>query len=535
MATQRPEPIARGNFAKTPFAHILVYLMNRRLTGTLAIEEGADAIDIYFRDGMPAKARTSKSGHELGQVLRDMGVINQEQLLTVQRQMATRGGLQGQLFIENGFLHAQDLVAAITRQMIRKICDAFAMPNGHYAFYDKTNLLVAFGPAETIPLDTLALLAEGVSAHAATLDLDPVLHTLKDRLLYLDDPGILRRFQLTKEMRILSRHLLEKPVRYDHLCADSRFDPQRLRAMLYVFAITRVLQTADLEKEDSGEIHLSSQRFESIAPPPATPAEYAPEVAALRDEIQTKAAQIPTQNYYEMLGISHSATAEDARKAFFKAARIYHPDKAAKPELIDLRDTLAFVFTNLSEAHSTIIDPDAREEYDRAIATGEQRRSTVPGAPTDDPTGAPKNEEQEVRDALEAETSFQKGLVLMRREQYEKAWDFIETAYRLRPQEPEYISAIAHLRIVFRKEPVAKHLPEMRDAAQAAPRSERVRLFLALALKRDNKMNEARDHFEAVVDINPHNIEAARELRLMKMRRNTDPPKGILSRLFTKN
>src|ERR1700759_160742 len=65
------------------------------------------------------------------------------------------------------------------------------------------------------------------------------------------------------------------------------------------------------------------------------------------------------KDYYEILGVKKSASADDIRKAFRKLARKYHPDvnpgdKAAEEK-----------FKTLSEANDVLSDPKKRKIYDQ--------------------------------------------------------------------------------------------------------------------------------------------------------------------------
>lgn len=58
---------------------------------------------------------------------------------------------------------------------------------------------------------------------------------------------------------------------------------------------------------------------------------------------------------YQILGLDHSATAGEARRAYRKLAKIHHPDAGGDEEL----------FEQIKLAHDVLTDPARREKYDR--------------------------------------------------------------------------------------------------------------------------------------------------------------------------
>src|SRR5437588_4880641 len=64
------------------------------------------------------------------------------------------------------------------------------------------------------------------------------------------------------------------------------------------------------------------------------------------------------KDYYEALGVTRDASAEEIRRAYRRLARQYHPDVNKEPGAEDR-------FKEISEAYEVLRDPEKRERYDR--------------------------------------------------------------------------------------------------------------------------------------------------------------------------
>ena len=73
------------------------------------------------------------------------------------------------------------------------------------------------------------------------------------------------------------------------------------------------------------------------------------------------------KDFYKVLGVPDTATAEEIKKAYRKLAQTHHPDANPGDEAAEDR------FKEVSEAYATLSDPEHRKEYDqvrRLAATG---------------------------------------------------------------------------------------------------------------------------------------------------------------------
>jgi len=534
-----PAPIAEGSAAKTPFAHILVYLETNALTGTLAMwsddagEPGQDRV--LFENGRPVAARFSQSARTL-----------REGLLTL-----------------------------------------FERQRAPYAFYE-ANLL---GESPSIlrgTIDIWALLAESLRENARDDMVEAVLGRFGATLLRMQ-PGIdLRRFGLDESERPLVELLLASPANVDALVRGSGL-PNRLgRRLVYLLAITKavapydgpVTPTArpatgshpvpsDLRRTPPGTripqpggIHFSTapgvsappstagRRPSSPAVPlvipavpaasdtsirvgsstsivPPAPSALSPALAARWQEITARSKLIDNENYFDMLGVSRKAKAEEAKNAYFALAKVWHPDRLA-PELASLKPLVEQVFSYLSEAHDTLTNEEKRLKYSQSVKEGG-------GTPATD---------RLMTTILDGAMQFQRVELLAKKQDWDEALSLLDRILVASPDEPDYHAMKAWL--LMQKHPgKAAPLSDMLASASSAldlhADHEKALFYKGLILKRMGRTAEAYKFFRKANVLNPRNVEAAREVRLSNMRgervSKAPPPPGaggLLGNLFKK-
>lgn len=238
-------------------------------------------------------------------------------------------------------------------------------------------------------------------------------------------------------------------------------------------------------------------------------------------EIKSAHKAASKQNYYEVLGVAASATAEQVRKAYFEQAKRWHTDRFAGIPMGEYAKYADELFHVVDEAQKTLCDPQKRSEYDFVL----DRRSK--GLPTD------------VGVILEAEAMFKRAQGMVRRGDAKLAEPLLRQAVELNKGEAEFWIYYGYAIYAARgKEAVVEARAKIKQGLEMKAQSDVAYEFLGKIARTENELDVARRHLDKALELNPKNAEAERELRFVTMRtsraKQGGSGGGLLSKLFKK-
>jgi hypothetical protein len=267
--------------------------------------------------------------------------------------------------------------------------------------------------------------------------------------------------------------------------------------------------TSDVPSEPRPVSSPAAARAASSNPAPSAsaPPSLAPNHATFRDEVLRRAEAIDKEDYFTMLAIPQTASHPEIQAAYYALAKTWHPDRLPA-ELASVRDAASKVFARMSEAFETLSDGVRRKRYVDVLKGG----------------GGTPEEADQIQQIIDVATDFQRAEILWRRHD-PAAEKLIERVYRADPEQSDYIALWVALQMTKRAAdaPVDDLLKLCDRAIETSERCERAYFCRANLKKRVGRIDSAMSDFRAAYELNPKNIDAAREVRLYEMRRSKHP------------
>jgi curved DNA-binding protein CbpA len=241
--SSRRKPTAEGTLSKTPLVHLLVYMLDQRLTGTtLFTEPGGAEHAVLFEDGAPAKVRSGVLVAPLDRVILEHGLLDEATLSKSLIEVSKRRVLHGRYLVSQGLLEREVVVEVLRLQLVKKLAHLFELPQEtKYAYYAGENLIADYGGPELLPVEPLAVIMSGVRSRAGDAVVDATLGRVAGRPLALHNDAEVRRFELHRDEAAVTDLLRGRRMSVSELIDAGVAQERVVKTTLYALAITRSL------------------------------------------------------------------------------------------------------------------------------------------------------------------------------------------------------------------------------------------------------------------------------------------------------
>ena len=230
-------------------------------------------------------------------------------------------------------------------------------------------------------------------------------------------------------------------------------------------------------------------------PVPGTPVDFQTEIQMLRSRLKKG----KTLNHFQILGLSDKADAAAVKAAYFKLAKLYHPDTVPQEAPAELAELKAQAFSVVGEASRVLGDDQSRADYLESLKSG-------------------GGTQVDVRQVLAAEDTFHKGVALIKARRFVEAVKALDDAITLNPREGEFYAWRGYARFFTSVDKKASLVDAMRDLHHALKLNERcapAHYLIGQLHKLSGDNTLALKHFKKCVSLDAGYVDAQREIRLL--------------------
>jgi tetratricopeptide (TPR) repeat protein len=500
-----------GRLEETPLPRLLLELYAQKYRGALRLRRDRIAKCVLFSEGAPVTLESNREGDSLARLLCDAGCIGAQDLARVSETVQSRRCQETAALLQLRLVGPKDLLVGIRNQVRRGLLDCFTWSAGEFSL-DPNNS--PSGDDAALRADLLDLVREGIETRWGPErlfgDLAEKLARYPMRAATWDQaaPSLGRGDGAQRFLAAIDgSHTLNGAIR-------EAGSPQALSLAWLLDAVGAVTYQEAPEAETSGDEEKPTEPSEEVseelefviesaplgaapaatggAPPSASapnPQEARaegstnPKTEKLRREILEKHAQLDELDHYALLDLERGASPSDIKKAYFSAAKRFHPDALARLGLDEVKGEANELFTKIARAYNALSDQQARRDYDAQLDGDEQLDGDR---------------------LVQAETLYRKGEILLRAGNYRGALEFLRPAVQLWPMEAVYQASLGWA--LFRQNPsdlraAREHLEQ---AVSLDPKLAQAHLQLGQVLKELGESDAANQAIAEAKRLDPH-------------------------------
>jgi len=412
---------AAGDIKDMTLPWLFQDLRTGKRTGTAIFSRDAELKKVFFKDGDILFASSNLKEDRLGEFLLRTGKISQAQFDKASEIVTKTSKKLGAVLFEEGALTSHELVSQVKLQVKEIILKLFMWRDGRFQF-DGTPLPVS----EIIPLH----ISTGDLIIAGVRDIDwkivrKSLSLLKTIIRPASDPSLLFQNAHLEQDQLEVFSLIDGSKSIEELCGMSGMGDFNTLKAIYILLALRMAEKGEIRVEAEKKFAQEVVR-ETISSRELHAEEPAVAATVTKEMIQQAYENRELKNHYEMLGVDKNASVQEIRRAYFRCAKLYHPDRHFDPEMNDVKEKLETLFSRIHDAYETLSSESERDNYNLSLAERKKKPGTHSGQ------GKRSNPEA-------AADQFSEGLKQFQAQNYWGAEESFQWAMRLEPGNVEYV------------------------------------------------------------------------------------------------
>jgi len=471
LGIRRTGPL-KGDMRNYRPADLLLGIHKMGKTGVLRIVTNLSSKYIYFSNGTVVFATSDNEDRDVCESLLYKGKISSGQFDRSLGLMREKGKSHVAALLELGYIRPEDIVPAVQYQAETVLKSLLTLDEGGFIFKEgalapEKLLSYSFNITDFIYQET-----KGSGDH------EKIRHLCRERgpILCLNSAAdnCLSKIRLDEREKGLIRLLDRERTLQEVLTMSPMNEPETLRM---IYALHEV-QALEIIKTGYAEQVIDEEQDQVMGER---------ELEAVR-KIGKLYNEYWSLGYHGVLGIGQNTPQEDIKRAYYKMAREFHPDRHLYISSNEVKEKLNVIFSYINEAYQT-------------LTASQRRQQEMPGG---------RSSEGDVNYRQMARQKFEAGMNCLRSGDHEQALTFFGQATNLDASTPAY--HYHYGLALFRNGKIREAEASLRRASQLDPdnavcMAELGHIYLALGFS-----TRARKTFEKALRFDPSNKRASEGL-----------------------
>ena len=467
-----------------PVPLMLKKILKEKSSGELIVAGKNFAKSLFFNEGDLIFAKTDVIEERLGEILFKIGKINRDQFLNINKLVNTNNERIGKILVQQQILNQRDLFFALIYQLRTIATSTFSLDSGEWNFINK---------APEVPENSkfkirlAGIIAEGTNRLGNISYFRNKYYYKAPKVSSI--PKGMKEFLSIHELNFFKEFAQFKNLANSHIIPKMNVVEEIFWKKVVLFYLLNIVDFVDVTVDKELDKNLE-------------------EILKLYELVKSGRG-----DYYEMLGLQHTANHNEIKNAYFDYAKKYHPDRITSASDPEIKEKANFVFAEINKAYETLGNPDKKNAYD---SKGYKEDDQV------EPVQANLMER--------ARLLHRKAKTLYTLKKYWEASSLLDEAVRLDPNKASYFLLLGMCQM---------NVPQLRrraaDNLQMAIDLEHWNvdafITMGLLLMSENQPLRAEGYFRKVLSINPDHAVARK--KLAEITGKEDKKKGKFS-LFGK-
>ncbi|MBI5676850.1 MAG: DnaJ domain-containing protein [Nitrospirae bacterium] len=387
----------KGQLRDFSLSDTFIGLKRTKKTGLFRVtNEGISRI-VYYRDGDMIFAASDYRDERLGDMLVTKGQITAKQYALASEEMKKTKDRLGKVLVSLGYLTPRKVLESVWGQVEAIIMNLFPLKDGSFIFEERplpTEELI------TLNLSTANLIYYGQKRVKGPGAFATELPSPESVLYYSSDPANLFQDLRLDDAGQKVISAVDHKLSISDIIVKTGLDRSEVIRTAHALLSTMVITT-----EKHYAIHEKDIRSIFSKEPE-------PDIRHIIEDMYGKYKRL---NHYDLLGVKKSASIPEIRRAYYRAAKKFHPDIHFRLQYYQLKEKTGEIFSHINEAYSTLSSPHRRKTYDISI--------------TEKPvTEKPAKPARHALNPVYAKVKFKEGRALLMERKYAQAKLFLAEA-----------------------------------------------------------------------------------------------------------